>query len=168
MDQPKKKILIIEDDYSFRNMLYEKLTDEGYYVVMASGTEGAQDWAMRSDAIKVDMIISDQRMPDEKGVSFLSFLTELQKKEPEKLDQKSALFQEIRKRFTKYDDSEFYGLLRNIKAQPCIRVILSGYAADDEVRDGLASGVIHKFISKELDPDDILKMIRQLFEGRQV
>lgn len=164
----KKKILIIEDDRSFRNMLYEMLTDKGYYVVTAGGTEGAQEWTMRSDAIKVDMIISDQRMPDEKGVPFLSFLTELQKTEPERLDRKSAMFQQIRKRFSKYDDGEFFDLLRNIRARPCIRVILSGYAVDEDIKRGLESGVIHKFLSKELEPAEILSAIRTLFEEHRI
>ncbi len=167
MEQQKKKILIIEDDPSFLNMLYEKLTDEGYYVVMASETEGAKDWAMRADSKKVDMIISDQRMPNEEGTSFLSFLTELEKVEPEKMDRKSGTFQKIRERFSKYNDGEFFNFLKNIKARPCIRVILSGYAVDSEIKKGLASGIIHKFISKESDPSEILAIIRKLFEEHQ-
>lgn len=148
-------------------MLYERLTDEGYYVVMSAGTDGAKDWALRSDASKIDMIISDQRMPKEHGTSFLSFLTELEKSDPEKLDQNSSMFQEIRSRFKTLNDGEFIEMLRSIKARPCIRVILSGYAEDQDINKALSAGVIHQFISKESEPREILDTIGQLFKRHQ-
>ena len=162
-EEKKKKILLIEDDKAYLHMLHEKLCDEGYYVVMAGGTDAAKDWALRKLS-KLDMIISDQKMPGEEGSSFLAFLSELEKTNPEKLDPTSELYQKIRKRFVNLADGEFKELIQNIAAPSCIRVILSGYAEDEKTEEALEKGHFHKFISKKIGIADILSTIRSLFE----
>lgn len=161
-EKQKKKILFIEDDPVFRKAFYEKLTRKGYYVVAQTGAESAKDWAFSKKAGNFDMVISDQRMPGELGASFLQFLAKLEKVNPEKLDSNSEIYKELRERLSNLGESEFREQLKEMKAHPAIRVILSGYAEDDSVRKGLESGEIRKFISKKEEPDEIMATIERL------
>lgn len=144
-------------------MLYEKLSDRGYYVVMAAGTEGALGWATEPSMRKVDMIISDQRMPGEEGSSFLAFLSLLKKTDPEKIDKNSEIYRGMRSRFPNLNDGEFLDVIKHVKEHRCIRVILSGYAEDDEIKKARTEGNIDMFISKEQELNEILQTIDKLF-----
>ncbi len=140
-------------------MLYEKLTDRGYYVVMASGTDKALSWAAEPATTNVDLIISDQRMPGEEGSSFLSFLSELKKSDPETLDKKSDVYRRVRGRFSNLSDEEFFGVIKYLKNHRCPHVILSGYAEDASIERARKEGSIDLFISKEQDLGEILEAI---------
>lgn len=164
MEGKKEKILIIEDDAGYRQMLYDSLREEGYYVLAEASTQHAQDWAFNQDMGKFDMVISDQRMPVEMGAPFLQLLSQLEKVDPGKLDPDSKLYRELRERFRNLDETQFQVRLREMKVHPAIRVILSGYAEDDSVSEGLKLGVIHKFISKKLSMEEILTLIRDLLK----
>ena len=161
-EKQKKRILFIEDDPVFRKVFYEKLTKRGYYVVAQPGTESAQDWAFHKKTGNFDMVISDQRMPGELGAPFLQFLSKLEKLDPEKLDLHSEMYKKLRERFSSLSDPEFREQLKEMKAHPAIRVILSGYTEDDSIRKGLEAGEIKKFISKTQEPDEIMAILSAL------
>lgn len=162
MSAYKKKILVVDDDRLFLHIFYKALSDRGYYVVMQTSPEGAQDWMMSKEAGKFDMIITDQKMPGEKGSSFLSFLSELEKTDPQKINTSSETYRRVRERFANLTDTEFLTFLKNLKIYPNIRVIMSGYSKDVAVDRALEAGVIHKFISKDTPIPEILGMIDKL------
>ncbi len=165
MEPQKKKILIIDDDRKYLQTLKDLLSEEGYYVIAAYSTEGAIDWALRKDLTPIDMIITDQRMPGEQGSSFLDFLNELREVSPQKLDQRSELYQKIRKRFLDLNDREFQELIKNIGSPSCKRVILSGYAEDNKIRESMNKRSIDKFIQKQAGAEGVVTEIRSLFQG---
>lgn len=142
------------------------MAEAGYYVAVARGPDGAWDWAIHKN-IKFDMIISDQQMPGEKGASLLTFLSELQEKEPAHMDRQSKAYQAMRRHFSDLSDAEFQALLQNIKVHPHIRVILSGFPEDEGIRQALKAGIIQKFISKKLPVPEILDTICGLFEQQE-
>jgi DNA-binding NarL/FixJ family response regulator len=140
------------------------LTDEGYYVVKVPSSEGAKYWAINKELRHLDMIISDQRMPGELGTSFLDFLCELAKVDLDKLDRNSKLYLDTRKRFSDLNDNEFEDYLKLMQINPCLRVILSGYDEDDNIRKALSSGTIHKYISKKTPMTEILGIVNAMLE----
>lgn len=167
METEKKRILLIEDDNTYRRAIYEKLSDEGYYVVMQPHTLGAKDWAVSKEIRPFDMIISDQKMPGEEGSAFLSFLNELQNANLAQLNGNSEISQKLRKRFPGIGDGDFRSLIEKMKASSCIRVILSGYAEDERISRALEKRIIHKFLSKNQGLDDILAAISALFSEQE-
>lgn len=63
-----KKILVIEDDVSFANMLQGFLNKKQYNVEVAYSIKRAEElWA----STEFDMVISDYRLPDETGLVFM-------------------------------------------------------------------------------------------------
>ena len=65
---PSKKILVIEDDDSIRELLVELLQSEGYLVVSVSnGLEGIKYLESHSNP---DLILMDLMMPVMDGYSF--------------------------------------------------------------------------------------------------
>jgi len=162
MSEPKR-ILFIEDDPSYRKSFYYRLRREGYYVVMQQDAGSAADWATNKD-VRFDMIISDQRMPGQLGSDFMVFLRELEKVDPLRLEPGSEEYNSVRSHLPSLSDQEFQRYLQDLKVHPCIRVILSGYMEDAAVREAMEKGIIHKYISKKLDIDEILEIIKGLFE----
>lgn len=158
-----KKIFLIDDDRDFARSFCQALIKEGYNVTANSSAEMAKTWATSKD-LGFDMIIADQRMPGEVGSSFLAFLAELERTEPERLDKNSKIYQEVRRRFSSLNDFEFQSFLKRIKVHPHKRVILSGYAEDDGIRNALEQGQIHKYISKKRPIPEVLAAIRSLLE----
>ena len=68
-----KKILIIDDDNSFRRVLEYNLQEEGYHVLSASsGEEGLVIFAEQSP----DLVITDMKMT---GISGFDVLTAIKK-----------------------------------------------------------------------------------------
>jgi DNA-binding NarL/FixJ family response regulator len=74
------------------------------------------------------------------------------------------MYQDVRGRFSKLNDAEFKDVLKNMKVHPHKRVILSGYAENDDIRKALEAGIIHKFISKKMPMKQILETIRTLLQ----
>lgn len=70
------RLLLVEDDDSFREVMSSNLTDAGYEVVAASGGREALDLF---DPATVDVVITDLRMP---GMSGLEVLDELRERDP--------------------------------------------------------------------------------------
>ena len=66
-----KKILIVEDELSYRNLLHKELTAKGYAVVDAANGKEGYDTAL---AIHPDLIIADILM---EGVDGLTMLEQL-------------------------------------------------------------------------------------------
>jgi DNA-binding NarL/FixJ family response regulator len=156
-----KRVLLIDDDVNFAKGFCQLLIKEGYEVVPSSSTKFAEVWAVDPD-IAFDLIISDQKMPGEVGSAFLTFLAELEKTSPEKMNVQSKPYQDIRKRFARLNDADFQTLLKKMKVHPHKRLILSGYAEDDKIQQALQAGVIHKFLSKNMDTKTILAGVRSL------
>ncbi|MES2986136.1 MAG: response regulator [Patescibacteria group bacterium] len=68
MTQEKKKILIVEDESVFLELLTEKFTDQGFEVVTATnGKEGLQ----MAEREHPDAIVTDLTMPIMDGVEFI-------------------------------------------------------------------------------------------------
>lgn len=72
-----KKILVIDDDPSIRDMLQEVLGDEGYSVMAAS--DGLEALRMVKQS-KPDLIVTDIIMPEQDGVGVM---LQLSKEHPE-------------------------------------------------------------------------------------
>ncbi|MFZ6645311.1 EAL domain-containing protein [Undibacterium sp. TJN25] len=68
MEKPPRTLLMVDDEPNILASLKRLLRREGYQILLAnSGSEGLQVL----DSHKVDVIISDQRMPNMTGVEFL-------------------------------------------------------------------------------------------------
>jgi DNA-binding NtrC family response regulator len=68
-----KSILIVEDEHDNRELLSEVITRWGYRAITAAdGREGIEAFEKNS----VDLVISDLKMPNVDGVSFLELIRE--------------------------------------------------------------------------------------------
>ena len=66
-----KKILVVEDEQSYRNLLHSELSAKGYLTIDAKdGKEGYE----KAIAIQPDLIILDLLMPGVDGISMLEAL----------------------------------------------------------------------------------------------
>ena len=70
-DSEQKTILIIEDDNALRNVLVEKLTDEGFTVLEATNGEEGLEVSLRA---RPSLILLDILMPKMDGLSMLTKL----------------------------------------------------------------------------------------------
>ena len=68
-----KNILIIEDDITLSLMLKTWLTKKGFFVESAMNIAEAKRIVKNSD---LDLVLSDLRLPDDSGLSFLKYLKE--------------------------------------------------------------------------------------------
>lgn len=66
-----KKILIVEDEPSYRNLLHSELTAKGYLTIDAKDGKEGYDKAV---TIKPDLIILDLLMPGVDGITMLETL----------------------------------------------------------------------------------------------
>ena len=66
-----KKILIVEDEPSFLNLLHKELTSKGYTVVDAKDGKEGYDTAV---LVKPDLILLDILMPGVDGLTMLELL----------------------------------------------------------------------------------------------
>lgn len=72
-----KKILIIEDDNALREVLLEKLEQEGYFVLTAkNGEEGLNE--IKNN--EIDLVLLDMIMPKIDGLTFLKKINQEIKK----------------------------------------------------------------------------------------
>lgn len=69
--EPKKSILVVEDDIALRKVLYDRLTDDGFAVAQAANGEEGLEEATRNHP---DIIILDIFMPKMDGISMLAKL----------------------------------------------------------------------------------------------
>jgi two-component system, response regulator, stage 0 sporulation protein F len=80
------RVLIAEDDDAMRDMLVTSLRKDGYEVVEASsGAAALEEIAMllfRGEAMPVDVIVSDERMPGLLGLEVLAGLREARWRTP--------------------------------------------------------------------------------------
>jgi DNA-binding NtrC family response regulator len=70
-DEPKKRILVVDDDSDIRVMLYDLLTSEGYDVVTF---EKPMEALARTAEYAPDIILLDLRMPEISGLDLLPML----------------------------------------------------------------------------------------------
>lgn len=73
------KILIIEDDISFGEVLRRWAVKNGYEVFLTSTMKRAKEIIRKNNA---DMILTDLRLPDGDGIMFLTWLREIKKNTP--------------------------------------------------------------------------------------
>jgi len=78
IDMPKK-ILVVDDELSFRKLLKMELEDEGYEVELAA--DGAEALEKLSKE-RFDLITLDIRMPNVDGIEFLGKVREFDKEIP--------------------------------------------------------------------------------------
>ena len=71
MDNIKKKILIVEDETALLNILYNKLTREGFEVLSANNGEEGLEMAIKN---RPDLILLDIVMPVMDGITMLKKL----------------------------------------------------------------------------------------------
>jgi response regulator RpfG family c-di-GMP phosphodiesterase len=72
MDMAKHKILVVDDELEFLELIKEFLEGEGYDVLTAeSGEQGIEKLKMYSP---ISVIISDQKMGGMSGLEFLEFV----------------------------------------------------------------------------------------------
>lgn len=69
------KILIIEDDFSFSEILKQWSKRTGYFVSIANSVKMAKEF-IRKKNNDFDLILTDLRLPDGDGIVFLSWLRE--------------------------------------------------------------------------------------------
>lgn len=70
----KKRILLVDDNAFFRNMLKPLLNAAGYEVTAIESTSEA--WQLNDAGVDFDIIVSDIEMPDDNGVDFANKLAE--------------------------------------------------------------------------------------------
>jgi len=68
VEQPKRTILIVDDEELVRNALRRALRKEGYALHFADGPEAGLEMLRR---IPVDLVMSDHMMPGMSGIEFL-------------------------------------------------------------------------------------------------
>jgi two-component system chemotaxis sensor kinase CheA len=68
----KKRILLVDDNAFFRNMVAPLLAAAGYEVTAVGSA--AEAWKLNETGIAFDVIVSDIEMPDETGVAFATKL----------------------------------------------------------------------------------------------
>jgi len=75
MEAPvKKRILLVDDNAFFRNMVKPLLNAAGYEVTAIESTTEA--WTLNDNGEDFDIIVSDIEMPDDNGVNFANRLAE--------------------------------------------------------------------------------------------
>jgi CheY-like chemotaxis protein len=79
MDEPKNRILIVEDDEEMRALLRDMIEDGGYEIASVNnGSEAFRKLAKES----FDLIITDVRMPGLTGLDILPGIKKLQPNAP--------------------------------------------------------------------------------------
>ncbi|MEI6222495.1 MAG: response regulator [bacterium] len=68
--RPKKRILLVEDDFYILDIYQTKLAQEGYKVLIAEDGEVALDIVQREKG-KIDLILLDISMPHVNGLEFI-------------------------------------------------------------------------------------------------
>jgi diguanylate cyclase (GGDEF)-like protein len=123
----EKTILLVDDEVNILKVLKRLLSEKNYNILtVASAAEGLQ--VLKEHAVQV--IITDQRMPNMTGSDFL--------KEVKKL----------------YPDT--------------VRMILSGYADFDAIKDAINDGAIYKFINKPWDDEQLIQYVQESFQQLQI
>lgn len=61
-------ILVVEDEPALRNVMARALTRAGYRVI--EGTDGLEALELLEGSVRIEMVVTDVRMPDMDGLSF--------------------------------------------------------------------------------------------------
>ncbi len=70
----KRRVLLVDDNAFFRNMVAPLISAAGYEVTAVSSA--AQAWELNTGGAEFDVIVSDIEMPDETGVAFATKLAD--------------------------------------------------------------------------------------------
>ena len=76
-DEKVKTVLIIEDDTVLGKMYEQKLSSEGYNVLMAYDGEGGLEIAKKQD---IDLVLTDIMLPRMSGLEFITAIGKISKK----------------------------------------------------------------------------------------
>lgn len=118
-----KIILLVDDEINVLKALKRLFSESNYTVLTAlSAKDGLQLLAQHP----VQIIITDQRMPNMTGSEFLKKAKEL------------------------FPDT--------------VRMILSGYADFDAIKDAINEGAIYKFINKPWDDEQLVQYVNEAFQ----
>ena len=74
--QGNETILVVDDDDSIRDLIYDTLSPQGYSIITASSGDEALDMCGASDR-KIDLVLSDVIMPGMNGVQLVDTMREL-------------------------------------------------------------------------------------------
>jgi DNA-binding response OmpR family regulator len=74
-----KRILLVEDDKSLSILYQEELAKEGYEIILAYDAESALE---QVSSEKIDLIITDIRMPGRDGIELISSIMGMRKDIP--------------------------------------------------------------------------------------
>lgn len=72
-----KTILVVDDSASIRQMVAFTLESDGYTVIEA--TDGVEALDKANDAHAIDLVVTDQNMPNMDGITFVKTLRSLPK-----------------------------------------------------------------------------------------
>ena len=123
----KRRILCVDDEPNILSSLRRLFRGKGYDVIVAnSGQEGLETLEVE----KVDLVISDMRMPIMDGAAFL---------------------EKVRARWP-----------------DLIRILLTGYADMQSTIDAINRGEIYRYITKPWDDNDIVLVVREALERKDL
>ncbi len=123
----KRRILCVDDEPNILSSLRRLFRSKGYDVIVAnSGQEGLETLEVE----KVDLVISDMRMPIMDGAAFL---------------------EKVRARWP-----------------DLIRILLTGYADMQSTIDAINRGEIYRYITKPWDDNDIVLVVREALERKDL
>lgn len=123
----KRRILCVDDEPNILSSLRRLFRSKGYDVIIAnSGHEGL----ITLETEKVDLVISDMRMPMMDGAAFL---------------------EKVRARWP-----------------DLIRILLTGYADMQSTIDAINRGEIYRYITKPWDDNDIVLVVKEALERKDL
>lgn len=123
----KRRILCVDDEPNILSSLRRLFRSKGYDVIIANG---GHEGLKMLETEKVDLVISDMRMPIMDGAAFL---------------------EQVRNRWP-----------------DLIRILLTGYADMQSTIDAINRGEIYRYITKPWDDNDIVLVVREAIERKEL
>ena len=119
---PNRTLLLLDDERNVLNALVRLFRREGYRILVATRAREALELLAANE---VQVVISDQRMPEISGTDFLARARELHPQ--------------------------------------TVRMVLSGHADLETIRDAINRGAVWQFLSKPWDDDELKSIVRAAF-----
>ena len=140
-----KSILIVEDDITYGMMLKTWLGKKGFQVASASNVSRARK---HLETEKVDLILSDLRLPDHDGTDLLRWLADEQMSIPLII-------------MTGYADIQ--SAVQAMKQMSIPLIIMTGYADIQSAVQAMKMGA-RDYVAKPVNPDELLKKIGEALD----
>jgi DNA-binding NtrC family response regulator len=119
---PNRTLLLLDDEQNVLHALVRLFRRDGYRILVATSAHEALELLAAND---VQVVISDQRMPEITGTEFLARARELHPQ--------------------------------------TVRMVLSGYADLETIKDAINRGAVWQFLSKPWDDDELKAIVRAAF-----